>query len=137
MTDSDASSVIDRMAWNFALYVHNLSEPSIAQGLGKCMAGSRSMVAFVTPRTLVAVTLAVGLATVRVPAPWQNYLIVAYATFVGEAVEGLIVDTEGSRRGDDQSPSPRGLGAARRRRRRPGGKLALKIRGARGARRSP
>ena len=33
--------------------------------------------------TLVAVTLAVGLATVRVPAPWQNYLIVAYATFVG------------------------------------------------------
>ena len=30
--------------------------------------------------TLVAVTLAVGLATVRVPAPWQNYLIVAYAT---------------------------------------------------------
>ena len=44
--------------------------------------------------TLVAVTLAVGLATVRVPAPWQNYLIVAYATFVGEAVEGLIVDTD-------------------------------------------
>ena len=43
----------------------------------------------------------------------------------------------GARRGDDQSPSPRGLGAARRRRRRPGGKLALKIRGARGARRSP
>jgi hypothetical protein len=44
--------------------------------------------------TLVAVTLAIGLATVRVPAPWQNYLIVAYATFVGEAVEGLIVDTD-------------------------------------------
>ena len=43
----------------------------------------------------------------------------------------------GARRGDDQSPSPRGLGAARRRRRRSGGKLALKIRGARGARRSP
>jgi uncharacterized membrane protein len=44
--------------------------------------------------TLVLVTLAIGLATVRVPAPWQNYLIVAYATFVGEAFEGLIVDTD-------------------------------------------
>jgi hypothetical protein len=44
--------------------------------------------------TLVLVTLAIGLATVRVPAPWQNYLIVAYAAFVGEAFEGLIVDTD-------------------------------------------
>jgi hypothetical protein len=44
--------------------------------------------------TLVLVTLAIGLATVRVPAPWQSYLIVAYATFVGEAFEGLIVDTD-------------------------------------------
>ena len=44
--------------------------------------------------TLVAVTLGVGLAVVRVPTPWQNYLIVAYATFVGEAVEGFIVDTD-------------------------------------------
>jgi hypothetical protein len=38
--------------------------------------------------------LGVGLAVVRVPTPWQNYLIVAYATFVGEAVEGFIVDTD-------------------------------------------
>ena len=44
--------------------------------------------------TLVAVTLGIGLAVVRVPTPWQNYLIVAYATFVGEAVEGFIVDTD-------------------------------------------
>jgi uncharacterized membrane protein len=44
--------------------------------------------------TLVLVTLAIGLATIRVPAPWQNYLIVAYAAFVGEAFEGLIVDTD-------------------------------------------
>ena len=44
--------------------------------------------------TLVAVTLGTGLAVVRVPTPWQNYLIVAYATFVGEAVEGFIVDTD-------------------------------------------
>ncbi len=33
-------------------------------------------------------------ATLRVPSPWQSYLIVAYATFVGEAVEGFIVDTD-------------------------------------------
>jgi hypothetical protein len=40
----------------------------------------------------------------------------------------------GARCGDDQSPSPRGLGAARRRRR--GGALALKIKEARSARRA-
>ncbi len=28
------------------------------------------------------------------PTPWQSYLVVAYATFVGEAFEGLIVDTD-------------------------------------------
>ena len=28
------------------------------------------------------------------PTPWQNYLIAAYAAFVGEAVEGMIVDTD-------------------------------------------
>ena len=33
-------------------------------------------------------------ATALVPAPWQAYLIVGYAAFVGEAVEGLIVDTD-------------------------------------------
>ena len=28
------------------------------------------------------------------PAPWQTYLIAAYAGLVGEAVEGFIVDTD-------------------------------------------
>jgi len=44
--------------------------------------------------TLVVVTLLIGLRFVRVPTPWQNYLIAAYACFVGEAVEGMIVDTD-------------------------------------------
>jgi hypothetical protein len=44
--------------------------------------------------TIVAVTLAIGLRAALVPAPWQNYLIAAYAGFVGEAFEGFIVDTD-------------------------------------------
>ena len=44
--------------------------------------------------TLVAVTLMLGLLTVPIAAPWQYYLITAYAVFVGEAVEGMIVDTD-------------------------------------------
>jgi len=44
--------------------------------------------------TLVVVTLVFGLLTVSVPTPWQYYLITAYAVFVGEAFEGLIVDTD-------------------------------------------
>jgi hypothetical protein len=44
--------------------------------------------------TIVAVTLAIGLGAVLLPTPWQNYLIAAYAGFVGEAGEGLIVDTD-------------------------------------------
>ncbi len=44
--------------------------------------------------TLVAVTLVMGLRAVAVPTPWQYYLIAAYAAFVGEASEGLIVDTD-------------------------------------------
>ncbi len=44
--------------------------------------------------TMVVVTLAIGLGAVRVPTPWQNYLIAAYAAFVGEVSEGLIVDTD-------------------------------------------
>jgi hypothetical protein len=43
---------------------------------------------------LVLVTLMLGLITVPVPTPWQYYLIAAYAVFVGEALEGLIVDTD-------------------------------------------
>ena len=44
--------------------------------------------------TLVTVTLMLGLLTVPIAAPWQYYLITAYAVFVGEAVEGMIVDTD-------------------------------------------
>jgi hypothetical protein len=43
---------------------------------------------------LIAITLVFGLITVAVPTPWQYYLITAYAVFVGEAFEGLIVDTD-------------------------------------------
>ena len=44
--------------------------------------------------TLVMVTLAIGFRSSLLPAPWQTYLIAAYATFVGEAFEGFIVDTD-------------------------------------------
>jgi hypothetical protein len=44
--------------------------------------------------TMVLVTLAIGLRAVAVWTPWRGYLIVAYACFVGEACEGLIVDTD-------------------------------------------
>jgi len=43
---------------------------------------------------LVVVTLAAGFRASLVPAPWQAYLIAAYAAFVGEAIEGFIVDTD-------------------------------------------
>jgi hypothetical protein len=42
---------------------------------------------------LVITTLLIGLRTVFVPTAWQSYLVAAYATFVGEAGEGMIVDT--------------------------------------------
>jgi hypothetical protein len=44
--------------------------------------------------TLVMVTLVIGLRSVLIAAPWQAYLIAAYAAFVGEAFEGFIVDTD-------------------------------------------
>jgi hypothetical protein len=44
--------------------------------------------------TLVAATLTIGLRAVLVRSPWQYYLIAAYAVFVGELVEGAIVDTD-------------------------------------------
>jgi hypothetical protein len=44
--------------------------------------------------TLVVVTLMLGLITMPIPAPWQYYLITAYAVLVGEAAEGMIVDTD-------------------------------------------
>ncbi len=43
---------------------------------------------------LVAATLMLGLITMPIEAPWQHYLITAYAVFVGEMVEGMIVDTD-------------------------------------------
>jgi len=43
---------------------------------------------------VVVVTLGIGLRAAVMPAPWQAYLIAAYAGFVGEAFEGLIVDTD-------------------------------------------
>jgi len=43
---------------------------------------------------LVIVTLGVGLRAAGLPSPWQLYLIAAYAAFVGEVCEGLIVDTD-------------------------------------------
>ena len=43
---------------------------------------------------LAAITLAIGIRAALFPTPWQNYLIAAYAAFVGEAVEGFIVDTD-------------------------------------------
>jgi hypothetical protein len=44
--------------------------------------------------TLVVVTLMLGLLTLPMATPWQYYLITAYAVFVGEVVEGMIVDTD-------------------------------------------
>jgi hypothetical protein len=44
--------------------------------------------------TLVLVTLTIGLRAALIPSPWQYYLIVGYATFVGEAGEGFVVDTD-------------------------------------------
>jgi hypothetical protein len=44
--------------------------------------------------TLVLVTLAIGLRAAIIATPWQAYLIAAYAAFVGEVVEGFIVDTD-------------------------------------------
>ena len=44
--------------------------------------------------TFVAVTLVIGLFASLVPTPWQDYLIAAYASFVGEACEGFVVDTD-------------------------------------------
>ncbi len=44
--------------------------------------------------TVVMVTLVIGLRTTLIAAPWQAYLIAAYAAFVGEAFEGFIVDTD-------------------------------------------
>jgi len=44
--------------------------------------------------TLVLATLAFGLTVMQVRTPWQNYLIAAYGAFVGEVVEGFIIDSD-------------------------------------------
>ena len=44
--------------------------------------------------TMVLATLAFGLGVVRVRTPWQNYLIAAYGGFVGEVIEGFIIDSD-------------------------------------------
>jgi O-Antigen ligase len=44
--------------------------------------------------TIVVLTLWVGLRSVLLATPWQPYLIAAVAAFVGEIVEGMIVDTD-------------------------------------------
>jgi O-antigen ligase len=43
---------------------------------------------------LVALTLKRGLGAILRDGPWRPYLIAAYATFVGVAAEGMIIDTD-------------------------------------------
>ena len=43
---------------------------------------------------LLIVTLVIGLVHAMKRTPWQPYLIAAYATFVGEVGEGIIIDTD-------------------------------------------
>ncbi len=43
---------------------------------------------------LLFATLAAGLRTALVRTPWQPYLITAYAAFVGEVLEGFVIDTD-------------------------------------------
>jgi hypothetical protein len=43
---------------------------------------------------LLAATLVAGLRTVFVATPWQPYLITAIAAFVGEVLEGFVIDTD-------------------------------------------
>ena len=44
--------------------------------------------------TLLAATFLTALRTVFVRTPWQPYLICAFATFVGEVLEGFVIDTD-------------------------------------------
>jgi hypothetical protein len=44
--------------------------------------------------TLLAATLWTGLRTIFVRTPWQPYLICAFAAFVGEVLEGFVIDTD-------------------------------------------
>lgn len=44
--------------------------------------------------TMVLLTFMIGLRNMMLPTPWQSFLIAAYAAFVGEAVESMIIDTD-------------------------------------------
>jgi hypothetical protein len=43
---------------------------------------------------IVIVTLVTGIRATLVSTPWQSFLVAAYGTFVGEVIEGAIVDTD-------------------------------------------
>ncbi len=44
--------------------------------------------------TLLAATVWMALCTVLIRTPWQPYLICAFGTFVGEILEGFVIDTD-------------------------------------------
>jgi hypothetical protein len=48
----------------------------------------------VTYITAVFLTFMIGLRSMLLPTPWQSFLIAAYAAFVGECVEAMIIDTD-------------------------------------------
>jgi hypothetical protein len=43
---------------------------------------------------MVLTTLLIGLRNALIATPWQIYAIVAFAVFVGEAGEGMVIDTD-------------------------------------------
>jgi hypothetical protein len=43
---------------------------------------------------IVVLTLLIGVRSMLLPTPWQAYLIAAYAAFVGEAAESMIIDSD-------------------------------------------
>jgi O-antigen ligase len=43
---------------------------------------------------MVVLTLMIGFRNMLMPTPWQVYLIAAYAAFIGEAVESMIIDSD-------------------------------------------
>jgi len=44
--------------------------------------------------TMILLTFMIGLRSMLLATPWQSFLIAAYAAFVGEAVESMIIDTD-------------------------------------------
>jgi hypothetical protein len=43
---------------------------------------------------ILATTIMVGLRSVLARTPWQPYLIVAFGAFIGEVLEGFVIDTD-------------------------------------------